>query len=103
MARCAGRPYNYAILMNMQTPREYWPRWAELLKRFQLDHFAAWMLEAGGPLALLGAQALYFSRSFLGTTQIDALARTLEDDSEVRAFVAYLQAERPRGSGVTHD
>jgi hypothetical protein len=88
--------------MNMQTPREYWPRWAELLKRFHLQHFAAWMLEAGGPLALLGAQALYFGRGFLGTHQMDALARTLEDDSEVLAFTAYLQAEdvvlrSPRG------
>ena len=90
MVRRAGRTYNHAILMNMQPPREYWPRWAELLKRFQLDHFAAWLLEAGGPLALLSAQALYFGRAFVGTGQLDALAHTLEDDSEVRAFAAYL-------------
>jgi hypothetical protein len=81
--------------MTMQTPREYWPRWAELLHEYKLDQFAAWMLEAGGPLALLGAQALYFGRGFLGTDQIDALARTLEDDSEARAFAVYLQAEAP--------
>jgi hypothetical protein len=78
--------------MNMQTPREYWPRWAELLHRHKLDQFAAWMLEAGGPFALLGAQALYFGRGFFATEHIDALARTLEDDSEARAFAAYLSA-----------
>ena len=86
--------------MNMQTPREYWPRWAELLKRYQLDQFAAWMLDAGGPLALLGAQALYFGRGLLPAPlgagslagEVDALARTLEEDSEVRAFAAYLQS-----------
>ena len=78
--------------MNMQTPREYWPRWAALLQRYHLDQFAAWMLDAGGPLALLGAQALYFGRGLLPADQVDALARTLEDDSEVRALAAYLSS-----------
>jgi hypothetical protein len=79
----------------MQTPREYWPRWAELLHQYNLDQFAAWMLEAGGPFILLGAQALYFGRSLGGTQQMDALARTLEDDNELRAFAAYLQDGYP--------
>jgi hypothetical protein len=78
--------------MNMQTPREYWPRWAVLLQQHKLDQFAAWLLEAGGPFALFGAQALYFGRSFFSSTHyIDLLARMLEDDSETRAFAAYLQ------------
>lgn len=79
--------------MSMQTPREYWPRWAELLKRYQLDHLAVWLLDAGGPLALLGAQALYFGRGLVYSDQIDALARTLEDESHVHAFASYLQAD----------
>jgi hypothetical protein len=79
--------------MNMQTPREYWPRWAELLQQHHLDQFAAWIMEAGGPLALFGAQALYFGRSFLPPTHhVDAFAHMLEDDSELRAFADYLQA-----------
>ena len=78
--------------MNMQTPREYWPRWAALLQRYHLDQFAAWMLDAGEPLALLGAQAIYFGRGLLPAGEVDALARTLEDDSEVRAFAAYLSS-----------
>jgi hypothetical protein len=87
--------------MSMQTPREYWPRWAELLHRYKLDQFAAWMLEAGGPLALLSAQALYFGRGFFATHSIDALARTLEDGVEARAFAAYLQAESRPGRNQT--
>lgn len=80
----------------MQT-REAWPRWASLLQRYHLDQFTAWVLEAGGPFALLGAQALYFFRSFLGAQWTDALARTLEDDDELKAFTAFLQSGRTHG------
>jgi hypothetical protein len=80
----------------MQT-REAWPRWASLLQRYHLDQLTAWMLEAGGPFALLGAQALYFSRSFLGAQWTDPLARTLEDDAELKAFAAYLQSRKTHG------
>jgi hypothetical protein len=80
----------------MQT-REAWPRWASLLRRFHIDQFTAWVLEAGGPLTLLGAQALYFGRSFLGPQWADPLARTLEDEDELHDFIALLQ------SGQSHD
>jgi hypothetical protein len=77
--------------------REEWASWAALLQRFHLDHMTAWVLDAGGPLALLGAQALYFSRSFIGPARADSLARTLEDDGERQAFAAYLIAGRSNG------
>ncbi len=76
----------------MQTQDE-WPIWAAFLKRYQLDQLTAWVLEAGGPLVLLGAQALYFGRSFLGHQHVDLLARVLEDETEVRAFAAYLHGQ----------
>lgn len=76
----------------MQTQDE-WPVWAAFLKRYQLDQLTAWVLEAGGPLVLLGAQALYFGRSFLGHQHVDLLARVLEDETEVRAFAAYLHGQ----------
>ena len=79
----------------MQT-RYDWPRWAATLQRYHLDQLAAWTLEAGGPLALLSAQALYFGRSFLGSGRADALARMLENDAETRAFADYLQKEAAR-------
>ena len=77
----------------MQTLRAFWPAWAERLQHWKLDAFAAWLLEAGGPFNLLGAQALYFSSPFLGGEQIEQLACMLEEDDEVRAFVNYLRKE----------
>ena len=77
----------------MQTSRAYWPDWAERLRHWKLTGFASWLLEAGGPFALLGSQALYFVRPFLGGEQVEALARVLEEDGEVRAFADYLREE----------
>ena len=77
----------------MQTPRAFWPAWAERLQHWKLDAFAAWLLEAGGPLSLLGSQALYFASPFLGGGQVEVLARMLEEDDEVRAFASYLREE----------
>ena len=75
---------------NMKSSREYWPRWAETLRRYQLHELTASLLEAGSPLALLGAQTLYFSRGLIENEQLTALAVTLEDDNEARAFASYL-------------
>jgi hypothetical protein len=81
----------------MQT-RDYWPRWAETLRRYKLDALAVSMLEAGGPIQLLGAQALYIGTPFLGESA-DALARTLESTDEARAFASYLDPEIHRADG----
>ena len=80
----------------MNTPRDYWPRWAEILRRYQLNEVTASLLEAGSPLALLGAQILYFSRGFFNNDQLAALAATLEEDYEARAFAAFLTREAAR-------
>jgi len=77
----------------MQTSRAYWPAWAKRLQHWNLTVLAAWLLEAGGPLTLLGSQALYFARPFFGNEQIEALAHVLEEDDEVRAFANYLREE----------
>jgi hypothetical protein len=74
----------------MKSSREYWPRWAETLRRYQLHELTASLLEAGIPLALLGAQALYFGRGLIENDQLTALANTLEEESEVRAFASFL-------------
>ena len=78
----------------MKSPREYWPRWAESLRRYQLHEIAASFLEAGSPLVLLGAQAIYFSRGFIENEQLTALAETLEEDHEARAFASFLIQDR---------
>jgi hypothetical protein len=77
----------------MQTPRAYWPAWAERLHDWKLDAFAAWLLEAGGPLTLLGSQALYFASPFLGGEQTQTLACMLEEEDEIHAFANYLREE----------
>lgn len=74
----------------MMSSREFWPRWAESLRRYQLHDLVASFLEAGSPLALLGAQAIYFSGGFIRSAQLTALAETLEQETEARAFASFL-------------
>jgi hypothetical protein len=57
--------------------------------------WAATILEAVGPLAVLGAQALYIGQPLFNRSMpeghLDALARLLEDSTNTRAFVDYLR------------
>lgn len=73
--------------------RANWLSWAQTLRRFKLDGLALWLLEAGSPLALLGAQMLYAGQPLLGGEQIRSLALMLEDERETQAFVRYLRGE----------
>jgi hypothetical protein len=77
----------------MKSSREFWHRWAESLRRYQLHELVASILEAGSPFALLGAQAIYFGGGFIKSDQLNALARTLEDEAEARAFASFLTGE----------
>jgi hypothetical protein len=77
----------------MKSTREFWPRWAESLRRYQLHELTASFLEAGSPLALLGAQAIYFGGGFIKSEQLTALAETLEEETEARAFASFLIRE----------
>jgi hypothetical protein len=79
---------------NMKSTREYWPRWAESLRHYQLHELTASLLEAASPLALLGAQALYFGRVFMVNDQLTALAEMLEEESETQAFATFLIQEK---------
>jgi hypothetical protein len=77
--------------------RSTWSGWAEFLRRHGLENLTAFALEAAGPLAVLGAQALYFSgpllRPALTDAQRDALADLLENRAEALAFAAFLREE----------
>jgi len=70
-----------------------WPYWAESLRRFKLDGLASWLLEAGAPLTVLGAQAIYISRPFFGGKGWSSFAHMLEEDAETQAFAHYLRGE----------
>lgn len=74
-------------------PRSEWSEWADSLRRLKLDGFAAWFLEAGGPLTILGAQLVYVSQPFIGGKHLNALAHMLEKDEESQAFASYLRGE----------
>jgi hypothetical protein len=60
-----------------------------------MHSLAATLLEAAGPLTVLGAQALYVGqpvlRSFVPGKQIDALASMLENPAETQQFVVFLR------------
>jgi hypothetical protein len=77
--------------------RSVWPGWAEFLHRHGLENMVAWALEAAGPLAMLGAQALYIGGPFLRPAMTDlqrnALADLFEDREEALAFSAFLREE----------
>lgn len=76
--------------------RANWSHWAESLRRFKLDGLASWLLEAGAPLTLLGAQLLHVSRPFLGGKSWDSwnsFAHMLEEDEEVQGFARYLRGD----------
>lgn len=80
----------------MDSPRTYWPKWTESLRRLGLDGFAAWLLEAGGPFNIIGAQLLYMGQPFIATEGSDgirALANLLEQEDEARAFAESLKGQ----------
>lgn len=70
-----------------------WSQWAETLRRYKMDGFVAWFLEAGAPLTVLGAQAIYLTQPFLGGKQTSALAEMLEEEKETMRFVQLLRGE----------
>ncbi len=75
--------------------RSTWPAWSEFLRSRGLEGLAAWVLEAAGPLTVLGAQALYLGspllRPMLPEDQVEALAGLLEDPEETHAFTSFLR------------
>lgn len=77
-------------------PQSEWSEWADSLRRLKLDGFAAWFLEAGGPLTLLGAQLVYLSQLFMSGKNLNSLAHMLERDEDSQAFARYLRGELTR-------
>lgn len=78
----------------MDSLRTHWPEWTESLRRLGLDGFAAWLLEVGGPVNIIGAQLLYIGQPFVtpqASNGIGALANLLEQEDEARAFAALLR------------
>jgi len=76
----------------------YWPQWADFLKKWEMEGFAAWLIEAGAPLAPVGAQLLYVGQPLFPPPTgagLGALAAMLEDETEAQEFVAFLKEGNP--------
>jgi hypothetical protein len=79
----------------MQPQRTIWTQWADSLKKWGMEGFAAWALEAGAPLGLLGAQLIYIGQPLVSPLipfeKTTALAGLLEDRTQARAFIDFLR------------
>ena len=71
-----------------------WTKWAESLHKLKIDGLAAWVLDAGAPLTLFGAQLIYLTQPFLGGKSSLAIARMLEEENEAQAFACTLRETR---------
>ena len=84
-----------AILINMDENHHIWRIWANFLHRWGLQELTASLLEAFGPLTLVGAQAVFMAQPLLTpfwpAEHLEALAQVLEDTSQKQAFLALLR------------
>jgi len=74
-----------------------WQKWAENLRRWHLNDFAAWLLDSASPAHLVGAQLVYMGQPllevFVPRGEFNALAEILEKPSQAQAFVTYLRED----------
>ncbi len=79
--------------------RQILQRWASRLQQWRVHQLAAAILEAGGPLNVVGAQLVYLSQpllgGFVGREQFDTLAGVLEAPEKAKTFIRYLREEAP--------
>jgi hypothetical protein len=81
----------------MNFDRQIWDQWAESLHRWGIRGFTASLLEAVGPLTILGAQMVYILQPLVGrgpgAESLLSLASMLEQPDQVRDFVKVLREE----------
>lgn len=79
----------------MDTKHQIWQNWVRSLQQWGVSGLAADLLEFGGPLNMLAAQAVYLGQPLLsspaGRAPWDELAHLLEDRAETLSFVAVLR------------
>lgn len=72
-----------------------WKHWADTIHRWGVQDVVATLLEALGPLNLVGAQVVYLGQPFLNLLlpeeQVNAFASLLDDPEETRAFTHLLR------------
>ena len=81
--------------MDRSEARTSWSSMASMLRKYGLDGTVAWLLDALGPLTVLGAQLLHFGEPFLrsarSSANLDEIVNLLEEPDESRAFAAFLR------------
>ena len=79
----------------MNADLQIWQIWANFLQRWGIECWVAALLEAAGPITILGAQMVYISQPLLNHTvpedHLDALVRLLEDTKQARDFAEFLR------------
>ena len=72
-----------------------WKNWAETLHRWGAQELVATLLEAVGPLNLIGAQVVYLGQPILNMIlpedHVNAFASLLDNPEETRAFTHFLR------------
>ncbi len=66
---------------------------ARKLRATGMGGILAVLLEAAGPLTVIGAQAAYFADPLFGALDLDELGRVLEDPQQVSDLVEELRAQ----------
>jgi hypothetical protein len=84
----------------VQENSQIWQTWADVLNHWGVKDLAATILEALGPINMLGAQFVYMGQPFLtpffSEGYLDVLAELLADPRETQAFIAVLrQSDQP--------
>lgn len=89
------RKTNLCYTRTMTADQHSWQAWADTLHRWGVRDLVADLLEAAGPLTILGAQAIYLSQPLFSPSTaegaLSALARLLENPPAAQAFVAFLR------------
>ncbi len=79
----------------MNSDQHIWRLWVKNIHRWGVQDMIAALLDAAGPLTLLGAQIVYIGQPALKQLfpeqHISALAELLEDTTYTREFVSLLR------------
>jgi len=82
----------------MRTNHHIWVSWEQKLHRWGIDNLVSVILEALGPMTLLGAQGIYLVKPWLDIAlpdeHIDALVELLENPQATRTFIHQLKEEK---------
>jgi hypothetical protein len=79
----------------MDMDQHLWRVWVNAIHQWGLQQWIASILEAAGPLTILGAQIVYITEPVLNLAlpenHLQAVARLLEEPIRTRAFVELLR------------